>query len=413
MMSLFKYTAIIGLACLSACTTVPRIDQTGANFPNPDVENPGIIVIAEPVLTPKPAEPIPAPPPPAPEPPEQPVYELPNEFANLEGWLWSDIEASFASFRNSCKSWAQADQSAMLNPNLPQYGRYSDWAQPCQAAIIATQPHRFFEAHFAPVQQSTDTERDGLLTGYYEPEMEVRLKPDAEFYEPILAKPANKDIQSLSRANLSARSSRVIAYGRPIDVFFLQIQGSGRIRYKNGTSLRAAYAGNNGKSYKSIGKVLVERGELTVQQASKQAIEDWMTRNGRKAARDLMNENPRYIFFTEQKIEGNEGPRGAMRVPLTAMGSLAVDPRYHPYGVPIWLETTLPQKGGDFRGTRQNILVMAQDTGSAIRGPLRGDLFFGSGEQAGARAGVMKHRAVWFVFLPKALALKNTPSPTS
>ena len=102
-----------------------------------------------------------------------------------------------------------------------------------------------------------------------------------------------------------------------------------------------------------------------------------------------------------------------MRVPLTAMGSLAVDPRYHPYGVPIWLDTTLPHKGGDFRGKKQTILVMAQDTGSAIRGPLRGDLFFGSGDAAGARAGVMKHRAVWSVFLPKALALKYAPAPSS
>jgi len=179
------------------------------------------------------------------------------------------------------------------------------------------------------------------------------------------------------------------------------------LRFKDGKTLRAAYAGNNGKAYKSIGKVLVDRGELTLQTASKQAIEDWMARNGRKAARALMNENPRYIFFAEQVIEGSEGPRGAMRVPLIAMSSIAVDPRYHPYGMPIWLQTTLPQKAGDFRGKPQSILVMAQDTGSAIRGPLRGDLFFGSGEAAGARAGVMKHRAIWTVFLPKKLALKN------
>jgi len=413
MLSSFKYICGVIFIGLTACATMPKTDQTGKNFPDPDVENPGVIVLAEPILTPAPAAPIPAPPPPAPEPPEQPVYELPNEFADLENWLGSDIDAAFASFKNSCQSWKQADQSAMLNPNLPQYGRYSDWTGACHGALIATSPHRFFEAHFTPVQQSTDTEVDGLLTGYYEPEMDVRLKADAEFYEPILAKPTLEATQRLPRAGLSAQSSRVIAYGRPIDVFFLQIQGSGRIRFKDGTSLRAGYAGNNGKPYKSIGKVLVERGELTVEQASKQAIEDWMARNGRKAARQLMNENPRYIFFTEQKIDGNEGPRGAMRVPLTAMGSLAVDPRYHPYGVPIWLDTTLPQKGGDFRGKKQTILVMAQDTGSAIRGPLRGDLFFGSGEAAGARAGVMKHRAVWSVFLPKALALKYAPAPNS
>jgi len=408
-----KYLLFGAIFALSACVTVPEADKTGANFPNPDVENPGVIIIAEPVLTPKLPEPIPAPPPPVETPPEVPVYELPNEFADLDNWIWSNIDASFVSFQNSCKSWEQADQNAMLNPNLPQYGKYSDWQEACNAAQIATNPHRFFEAFFTPVQQSTPKDRDGLLTGYYEPEMDVRLTPDAEFYEPILSKPKDLTIQNRPRAQLSARSSRVIAYGRPIDVFFLQIQGSGRLRFKDGNTLRAAYAGNNGKPYKSIGKVLVDRGELTVEKSSKQAIEDWMKRNGRKAARELMNENPRYIFFTEQKVENNEGPRGAMRVPLTAMGSMAVDPRYHPYGVPVWLDTTLPQMAGDFKGQKQSILVMAQDTGNAIRGPLRGDLFFGSGSDAGERAGVMKHRASWSVFLPKALAAKNKPKPSS
>jgi len=412
--TVFLFGAVLNLA---ACTTVPKIDppntgQSGTNFPNPDVENPGVIIEAEPILTPKAVTEIPAPPPPAEEPPEVPVYELPNEFANLEGWLWSDLNASFASFRKSCESWGQADQNAMLNPNLPQYGRYADWSEACLGALVTTNPHRFFEAHFIPIQQSTNTESDGLLTGYYEPEMDVRLSPDAEFNEPILAKPKSEAVQNLPRSKLSARSSRVIAYGRAIDVFFLQVQGSGRLRFKDGNVLRAAYAGNNGKGYKSIGKVLVERGELTLETASKQAIEDWMVRNGRAAARELMNQNPRYIFFTEQAIQGNEGPRGAMRVPLTAMSSIAVDPRYHPYGMPIWLQTTLPQQAGDFRGQPQSLLVMAQDTGNAIRGPLRGDLFFGSGEAAGARAGVMKHRAIWTVFLPKALALKNQAAKT-
>ncbi len=413
MLSLSRYFAGFFLIVLSACTTLPQTSPTGPNFPSPDVENPGVIIIAEPILTPKAADPIPAPPPPETEPPAVPVYELPNEFADLDGWLWSDIDAALSSFRKSCESWAQADQSALLNPNLPQYGRYSDWQDACDGALAATNPHRFFEAHFTPIQQSTQTEIDGLLTGYYEPEIEVRLSPTQEFHAPILAKPKSLKVQNLPREKLTAISSRVIAYGRPIDVFFLQIQGSGRLRFKDGNIFRAAYAGNNGKAYKSIGKILVERGELTLEKASKDAIEDWMTRNGRKAARALMNENPRYIFFTEQKIEAGEGPRGAMRVPLTAMGSIAVDPRYHPYGVPIWLQTTLPQSGGDFRGKQQSILVMAQDTGNAIRGPLRADLFFGSGQAAGERAGVMKHRAQWSVFLPKALALKNGPKPIS
>ena len=113
-----------------------------------------------------------------------------------------------------------------------------------------------------------------------------------------------------------------------------------------------------------------------------------------------MNENPRYIYFTEQSIRAGEGPQGAMRVPLTGMGAIAVDPRYHPYGSLVWLETTLPTKAGDYRGQQTGVLVAAQDTGSAIKGPLRADLFFGSGDDAGERAGVQKHRAKWTLFLP-------------
>lgn len=398
---------LAGLAVLQACTTVPQNPNGGAQttqFPDPDAENPGVIITAQPILTPEPPAPAPAPPPPAQTPPEVAVYELPSAFGDLDSWLWTDLGGAFTAFQKTCDSWSKADQSALLNPNLPHYGRYSDWAQACDAAFIAQNPHRFFEAHFTPVLQSTPNANDGLLTGYYEPEVQVRISPTQTFYEPILAKPSSQDVQNLPRKKLNSISSRVIAYGRPIDVFFLQIQGSGRLKFKDGTIIRAAYAGHNGKPYRSIGKVLVERGELTLESASKQAIENWMSRNGRKATRELINQNPRYIFFTEQQIQKGEGPRGAARVPLTSMASLAVDPSYHPYGVPVWLQTTLPQKGGDFKGKPQSLLVMAQDTGSAIRGPLRGDLFFGSGAEAGKRAGVMKHRARWSVLLPNALA---------
>jgi len=117
-----------------------------------------------------------------------------------------------------------------------------------------------------------------------------------------------------------------------------------------------------------------------------------------------MNENPRYIYFTEQSIRPGEGPQGAMRVPLTAMGAIAVDPRYHPYGSLAWLETILPTQAGDYRGQATGILVAAQDTGSAIKGPLRADLFFGSGDDAGDRAGVQKHPVRWTILLPKHMA---------
>ena len=145
---------------------------------------------------------------------------------------------------------------------------------------------------------------------------------------------------------------------------------------------------------------------MTLEQASKQSISDWMERAGPDKTRALMNENPRYIFFAEQAIAEGEGPRGGMRVPLTDFGSIAVDQRYHPYGSLVWLETTIPQYGGDYRGLETGLLVSVQDTGNAIRGPLRGDLFFGSGDEAGNKAGVMKHPVKWTILVPKALAAK-------
>jgi len=405
-----RFLGLILMAGFSAaCTTVP----VGPNFPNPDVENPGVLTEAQPLPTPPPAPRVQTPRPAPTEPPPEPMIEAPapSGYAALPFWAGHDPRPALSAFVRGCETWAKADDTALLNPNLPQYGTYGDWRVTCQAASVlqsvspgSADARQFFESWFSPVSLTTPTEADGLLTGYYEPEVDVRLSPTAEFSEPILAKPKSKSTLKLPRAKVNARTSRVIAYGRPIDVFFLQIQGSGRLKYADGRILRAAYAANNGQSYRSIGGVLIRRGELTREQASKQSIADWMARNGPAAARQLMNENPRYIYFTEQSIRPGEGPQGAMRVPLTSMGAIAVDPRYHPYGSLAWLETTLPTAPGDYRGQPTGILVTAQDTGSAIKGPLRADLFFGSGDDAGDRAGVQKHRVRWTILLPRHIA---------
>ena len=394
---------------LTACATIP--------VPPADPEP-----VAETETPPTQAQPLPEPPaaprvqtpPPAPvEPPPDPVIEAPapSEFAGLPFWASHNPTPALSAFVRGCETWSNAEDTSYLNPNLPQYGTYGDWRLTCQSAAVlqsvspgAEDVRRFFEGWFKPVSLATPADVDGLLTGYYEPEVEVRLSPSREFSEPILAKPKDPAKLNLPRAQVNASTSRVIAYGRPIDVFFLQVQGSGRLKYSDGRILRAAYAGNNGKTYRSIGGVLIDRGELTRETASKQSIAEWMDRKGPQAARDLMNENPRYIYFTEQSIRGDEGPQGAMRVPLTAMGAIAVDPRYHPYGSLVWLETTLPTKPGDYRGQPTGLLVTAQDTGNAIKGPLRGDLFFGSGKEAGDRAGVQKHRAKWTIFLPRFIS---------
>lgn len=393
----------------AACSTVPETPTA----PDPVIESPDVLTEAQPLPVPPPAPSVQTPPAAPSEPPPEPVIEAPapSGFAALPFWAEHDPTPALSAFVRGCETWAKADDAAFLNPNLPQYGRYGDWRQTCQSAAVlqSVDPaprdaRQFFEGWFKPVSLTTPSDAEGLLTGYYEPEVEVRLSATSEFSEPILAKPTSDAAVKLPRAQVNANTSRVIAYGRPIDVFFLQIQGSGRLKYADGRILRAAYAANNGRTYRSIGGVLIARGELTREQASKQSIADWMVRNGPQAARDLMNENPRYIYFTEQSIRPGEGPQGAMRVPLTGMGAIAVDPRYHPYGSLMWLETTLPVRPGDYRGQATGLLVAAQDTGSAIKGPLRADLFFGSGDEAGDRAGVQKHPVKWTILLPQTIA---------
>lgn len=399
---------------LSACAT-SQTQPYDYESRSPDMDTePVPAVIAQPDPTPPPA-PITPPAPPRPE-PLPPVIEIYEEFSLydvLPYWSEADHQPALSAFNKSCASFEKADPAEMLNPNLPQYGQYIDWSAACQIAAYVPEGKEhariFFESEFIPVALSTPEETEGLLTGYYEPELSVRKVANSTYSEPILARPKSEAVMSWPRSKIKATSSRVIAYGKPIDVFFMQIQGSGRLKFSDGRVMRASYAGNNGYSYTSIGKVLVEQGELSVDQSSKRAIEKWMKQAGPKKARALMNKNKRYIFFREQAISAGDGPTGAMRVPLVKMGSIAIDPSYHPYGTLVWLNTKLPAKARDYVGYDTGILVNAQDTGNAIRGPLRADLFFGPGKDAGALAGVMKHPVAWTILLPAALALRQAP----
>ncbi len=340
-----------------------------------------------------------------------PVYQSP--LTALPFWNETDHRPALSAFKNTCVRWSGTNPQDMLSQYLPEYGTFADWKGACDLANMLpnTKPaaKQFFEREFIPVRPKTKNKEIGLLTGYYQPEIDVRTVPNAEFSEPILAKPKTEAVQKKPRGALSAKSSRVIAYGRPMDVFFMQIQGSGHIRFPDGRSVRAAYNGNNGYPYASIGRVLINRGQLTKNRSSKRDIENWMQQAGPEKSREVMNQNKRYIFFIEQAIKEGEGPMGAMRVPLTAMGSIAVDPRYMPYGVPAYIVAKVPQNPGDYVGTESGQLVIAQDTGKAIKGALRGDLYFGSGLRAGALAGVMKHKAAWRMLLPRALAARQAP----
>ena len=268
----------------------------------------------------------------------------------------------------------------------------------------------------------TDT---GLVTGYYEPLLQGSKTRSERYRYPLYARPddmVNIELGSVypelasrrlrgklnggkltpyySRAEIDVLQSplngkELLWVDDIVDLFFLQIQGSGYIVFENGDGLHVGYADQNGQPYQSIGKVLIERGELTAEKASMQGIKDWGRRNPEKL-RELLNTNPSYVFFRELP-PGLSGPLGALGVPIAAERSLAIDPRYIPLGAPIYLSTTLPNSSQPLQR-----LMVAQDTGGAIKGAVRADFFWGAGYEAGQKAGAMKQRdsRMW-VLLPK------------
>jgi membrane-bound lytic murein transglycosylase A len=286
----------------------------------------------------------------------------------------------------------------------------------------------FFEQRFQPYQATQeDGTAEGLVTGYYEPLLKGdRVRTDRARF-PLYAVPAdlvtvdlasvypelknlrlrgrlagNKLVPYPTRKEIEAAGGqgngfkgKPIAWAAdPVELFFLQIQGSGRIELPDGSHMRVGYADQNGHPYQSIGKLLVERGELKLEQASMQGIKDWGAKNPDKLP-DLLASNPSFVFFQELPND-LAGPLGALGVPLTGGRSIAIDPRFIPLGAPVFLATTQPNSPVPL-----NRLVMAQDTGGAIRGGVRADFFWGFGDTAGELAGRMKQRGRMWVLLPR------------
>jgi membrane-bound lytic murein transglycosylase A len=212
----------------------------------------------------------------------------------------------------------------------------------------------------------------------------------------VVPYPTRKEIEAPApNGNGYSFKGKPIAWAEdPVDLFFLQIQGSGRIELPDGSHLRVGYSDQNGYPYQSIGKLLVERGELKLEQASMQGIKDWGAKHPDKLP-ELLASNPSFVFFRELP-NGLSGPLGSLGVPLSGGRSIAVDTRFIPLGAPVFLATTQPNSSLPL-----NRLVMAQDTGSAIRGGVRADFFWGFGNQAGELAGRMKQRGRMWVLLPR------------
>lgn len=305
------------------------------------------------------------------------------EFAELEGWGEDNHAAALRVFRSTCGDL-----------------RARDWRNLCALAreVKGREAARsFFEAFFRPVL--IEDGRPMLFTGYYEPELDGSRRPGGRFRHPLYAVPpeAPKGGPWLSRAEieggaLAGRGLEIAWVEDPVEAFFLQIQGSGRVRLAEGGVLRLGYAGSNGHPYSSVGQALVARGALEPHQLSMAAIKAWVARNPAEGAA-LLRTNPSFVFFREvSEVPAGLGPLGAMNRPVTALRSLAVDPRHVPLGAPVWIETE-----GDVPLRR---LMVAQDTGGAIKGAQRADIFFGTGARAGSRAGRVRDGGRMVVLLP-------------
>ncbi len=350
-----------------------------------------------------------------PEPPKAPTLS-PASFDDLPGWREDDLAQAWPAFRASCRTLRFREH----------------WRGACERANALEAPgaaaiRAFLEANFVAYRvANADGSMQGLVTGYYEPLLRGSRERRAPYLHPLYAPPddllvidlaavapetknlrlrgrldGRRVVPYYSRAEIDGGAAQVagkeIVYvDDAVEAFFLQIQGSGRVRLDSGVELRIGYADQNGHAYQSIGRYLVDKGELTLGEASMQGILAWARANPARLS-ELLNQNPSYVFFRELP-PGDTGPIGALGVPLIAERSIAVDPRFVPLGAPVYLATTRPNSNVPLER-----LVIAQDTGGAIRGAVRADFFWGTGADAGMLAGRMRQQGRMWVLLPREL----------
>lgn len=350
---------------------------------------------------------------PAPLPLARPLQAA--DWSELPGWSADAVEEAWPPFLASCRALA----------------RQALWQPVCDAARgMGERPppaavRRFFESRFSPWRVvNPDGSREGLITGYYEPLIKGSRVRSKAYPWPVLGVPddlltielgdvipdlkgqrvrgrlvGNKVLPYYSRADIARMPERfagkALLYAEdPVELFFLQVQGSGRVQLPDGSLLRLAYGDANGHPYQSIGKWLVDKGEMKLEQASMDGIKAWARANPARL-QEMLNANPSYIFFREVSSTAS-GPVGALGQPLTEGRSMAVDPRSIPLGAPVFLSTTQPNSAQALRR-----LMLAQDTGSAIKGGVRGDFFWGFGAEAGVRAGRMRQKGEMWVLWPR------------
>lgn len=342
-------------------------------------------------------------------------------WADLPDWNSDRQDEAWPAFLASCKAIRQPEMKAA-------------WAGVCEAArelgakLSAAQVRSFYETRLSPYRiVNADGSNQGLITGYYEPLIQGSRWKSPKNPVPVYGVPddllqldfgglypetknmrlrgrveGHKVLPYWTRAQIEAQGdafpAKVLLWvNDPVEFFFLQVQGSGQVQLADGSRVRLAYADQNGQPYKSIGRWLVQNGELRLEQAGMAGIQAWVRANPQRLS-ELLNTNPSYVFFREEQANG-EGPKGSQGVPLTAMRSIAVDTRAIPLGSPVFMAFSMPD------GKPMERLMLAQDTGGAIRGRVRADFFWGFGAEAGAQAGRMRQQGAMWLLWPKGAEL--------
>lgn len=332
------------------------------------------------------------------------------EFAKIQGWHHDNHREAMESFLKSCAKMQTISDDKTLHKNGVG-GKYGDWKKLCDEAqnshfMDDTQIKHFFEKNFTPYLVTNWGKVDGRFTGYFETELKGSRTKQGQYQYPLYRLPDDikKGKEYFTRAEiengaLAGRGLEIAWTDDPVRLFFLHIQGSGRLIMEDGSVMRVGYSGQNQNEYIAVGKIMIERGYIAKENMSAEAIKEWLYNNPDKM-HEVMNTNPSYVFFRE--IEGGDGPIGAQGVALTPLRSIAVDKKFLPYGAPVWVNVDITQPEG---GLEQNFrrLLIAQDTGGAIKGPVRGDLFFGYGSEAERMAGHQNSRGFYYILLPNGV----------
>jgi membrane-bound lytic murein transglycosylase A len=362
-------------------------------------------------------------------PPAPRLVLAPAAYADLPDWTSDRHGEALVALRRSCTRLLGLPDTRELGPGA-MAGTVGAWRAPCEEAVrldpndhVATRA--FLERAFVPFTASDNGAPDGLFTGYYEPELRGARVPGGRYTVPLYGRPSDLVLVDLglfrpewrgqritgqlnagalrpypTRAEIEAGAMKgapeIVWVEDPVDAFFLQIQGSGRVLLDDGAMLRVGYAAQNGHPYVAIGRELIARGALTRETVSMQSIRAWLIANPGEAPA-VMNLNPAYVFF--RTLEG-DGPLGSEGVALTPGRSLAVDRAFLAMGLPVWLDAEDPLDPA----ARVRRLMVAQDTGGAIKGPVRGDVFWGHGADAAERAGRMRSRGRYWILLPRGAA---------